>query len=183
VIRSFLAAVLTAGLLACGGGPASDVFDSAPTTSATVLDAVTGLEWQRVAEQAIRIPWPEVEPYCAALVLDGSSGFRVPTLDELRTLVRNCPATVTGGPCGLGDDCNTDACWTENGLACRSCGVTETCYWPDWIEGMCGDYWTRTRFIEPNNDDANRFFVSFTGAGFLFHPEQSGNRSRIRCVR
>lgn len=58
-------------------------------TTETVRDAYTGLVWQRTLPTKT---WPRVltaavEAACAALTLDGATGFRVPTIKELQTLV------------------------------------------------------------------------------------------------
>jgi len=55
----------------------------------TVRDAYTGLVWQRTLPVRgwPRLLTPEVEAACAALTLDGATGFRVPSVKELQTLV------------------------------------------------------------------------------------------------
>jgi hypothetical protein len=55
----------------------------------TVRDAYTGLVWQRTlpVQTWPRLLTPEVDAACAALTLDGATGFRVPTVKELQTLV------------------------------------------------------------------------------------------------
>ncbi len=74
--------------------------DHAPPASAreplvidadTVSDPATGLVWQRAAD-ATPVTFDEAARRCAALSLAGSSGFRVPTMKELQTLVSERPA-------------------------------------------------------------------------------------------
>ena len=50
--------------------------------------------------------------YCEEL------GGRLPTISELRTLIKNCPATESGGSCGVTDSCSTTSCWDET---CDGC--------------------------------------------------------------
>jgi len=50
--------------------------------------------------------------YCEEL------GGRLPTISELRTLIKNCPETESGGSCGVTDSCSTTSCWDET---CDGC--------------------------------------------------------------
>ena len=84
--------------------------------------------------------------YCDGLTLAGASGWRVPTLDELRTLVRGCADTQSAGACGLADDCSTSDCRND---ACDGCIDAANqgpgmfgCYWEPNLQGECGRYWT-----------------------------------------
>ena len=52
----------------------------------TVHDDVTGLTWQRRIQTQYLDP-EKAKPYCEGLELDGNSGFRVPRLIELVTLI------------------------------------------------------------------------------------------------
>jgi hypothetical protein len=62
--------------------------------SLTVTDTITGLLWQRDGSGARsgctrdpRCTWDEAKAYCAALTLGGISGWRLPAVMELYTLV------------------------------------------------------------------------------------------------
>ena len=51
-----------------------------------------------------------------------SSGWRLPTINELRTLVQNCSKTVSlpEGVCQVSNTCNTTSCKTESDCKCSS---------------------------------------------------------------
>ncbi|MGB8297301.1 MAG: DUF1566 domain-containing protein, partial [Polyangia bacterium] len=60
----------------------------------TVTDTITGLVWQRdgsgtraVCAAGTTCTWAEAKVYCAALVLGGVSGWRLPGVMELSTIV------------------------------------------------------------------------------------------------
>lgn len=52
--------------------------------------------------------------YCEEL------GGRLPTISELRTLIKNCPATEFGGSCGVTDSCSATSCWDETCDGCMA---------------------------------------------------------------
>lgn len=88
------------------------------------------------------------QTYCSNLTLLGSSGWRVPTLDELRTLARGCPDIESGGACEVAEDCATLDCRND---ACDGCSDAPNegpamfgCYWNPNLLGTCDRYWTVT---------------------------------------
>ena len=111
------------------------------------IDDGTGLVWE--LEPAGGNPnVADAVTYCQGLTLLGSSGWRVPTVDELRTLVRGCEDTQTGGACELTDDCATTDCRND---ACDGCIDAANagpgmfgCYWDPNLLGTCGRYWAIT---------------------------------------
>src|SRR5690242_21632351 len=57
--------------------------------SAVAIDTKTNLTWQRVAATTV-MPWDAAKTYCASTDLSsvlGGSGWRLPTVKELQTLV------------------------------------------------------------------------------------------------
>lgn len=110
------------------------------------LDAENGLAWELVPMGGN----PNVADalgYCDSLTLLGAGGWRVPTVDELRSLMLGCADTQTGGACGLTEDCATADCRDD---ACDGCidtpggGPAAGCYWNPNLQGQCGGYWSST---------------------------------------
>lgn len=71
--------------------------------------------------------------YCDNLVLKGYDDWRVPTIDELRTLVRGVSTTMTGGKCPTSEGCQAqDSCNKDKenkqgfGNSCLGCVALDT---------------------------------------------------------
>ena len=54
--------------------------------ASTVIDKITGLEWQRIDDNTIR-NWNAALDYCANLSLDGRTDWRLPDIIELQSIV------------------------------------------------------------------------------------------------
>lgn len=156
--------------------------DLAPSVKEGIwLDLDSGLEWQNPPPSEKRT-LGDAKTFCSQLMLDGS-GWRVPTIDELRTIVRGCPATESTGSCNIGresclwDDCRNQSC--DGSSQGKGPGIGG-CYWPDELMGECGWYLSSTK-TEPEclGGLALVFFlygsVSLEGGINL--------RASFRCVR
>jgi hypothetical protein len=91
--------------------------------------------------------WTEVTPneiseydfntaiaYCDGLTLGDFDDWRMPTFEELRSLVRGCPDTELGGACGVSDACvDPEPC---GGGACSYCAGGMGPEWDD-VEISC----------------------------------------------
>ena len=91
--------------------------DDATGAGDTWIDPTTGLEWQN-GDNCCNT-WYFAENYCLELTWGGYSDWRLPTISELRSLIRGCDATVTGGECPASDDCNDYDCETDACLGCQ----------------------------------------------------------------
>ena len=86
-------------------------------------DPYTGIVWSHLKLGKYDPHWDEAVSYCDNLSLDGYDDWSLPTVNDLRTLIINCPGTETGGECKIGEgdglSCNSSD-WTS---ACGGCGA------------------------------------------------------------
>jgi formylglycine-generating enzyme required for sulfatase activity len=127
--------------------------------------------------------WEDAKAYCDNLKLAGYDDWRLPTISELRTLIRGCDATVTGGSCGVTDEClSYDDCWNDPCAGCDSLAGPGPggAYWPDGITGEITWYWASSRLADI---DYGAWGVDFGGGvGGGYHVDYS-DRNFARCVR
>ncbi len=111
----------------------------------TATDSASGLTWQVTPANGIIVAYSDAVSYCQSLTLAGG-GWHLPTVSELRTLIRGCAATQTNGACGVRDTCPSAAgCLSD---ACKGCnagnGPDHGFYGPVGLGGDSGWYWTAT---------------------------------------
>jgi len=63
----------------------------------------------------------DAKKYCESLKEGGFTNWRLPTIDELRTLVVNCPKLETGGTCKVSEKkhCISADCYNESSCLCE----------------------------------------------------------------
>ena len=89
-----------------------------PTTY-TCHDSSSSLIWSIKADNEME--WQAAADYCANLTEEELSGWRLPSIDELRTLILECDdTTATGGECGVTDNCKEEQCWSSQNCYCSS---------------------------------------------------------------
>lgn len=160
-------------------------------------DPSTDLSWQDPQKDAYDyddtgLPQPDALSYCEELEIGGYDDWRLPNIDELRTIVRGNPGTMADGDCPITegsskDDMSHPAC----GPATDYEGPGEGgCYWTPELTGTCdkddpadeGDRPIETVSSTVASDD------SFWVADVLFHEgsvpfNHIYSLADVRCVR
>ena len=101
-------------------------------------DTTSDLMWQTESKSG-SLDWESAIEHCDSLVYADYDDWRLPTISELRSLVRGCPVTQTGGECSVTDSCVIlSECW--DAYDCGDCEKfegpgKEGCYWPMEIKG------------------------------------------------
>ncbi|NLH47417.1 MAG: DUF1566 domain-containing protein [Myxococcales bacterium] len=163
VILSFLVLLLLS-FVSCQNenNDSDDDNDSEDTTpeppAGTWIDYDTDLMWQKEIVDncyGLYYTWDLAVGYCDSLELAGFSDWRLPTISELRSLVRGCEVTMTGGACDITVDCTNLGCLNK---ACDGCQLKtkadDRYYWPDKLEGEDNTdniYWSVTEQEENNS--------------------------------
>jgi hypothetical protein len=170
------------GLLCVDAGCAQDAIT---VTGGVYIDPVTRFEWQQTPTGG-NLDWESAVIHCRNLNLNGT-GWRLPSVSELRSLFRGCPATATGGACGVTDSClSWDSCMNP---ACAGCeenaGPAAGCYWPAELQGSCSPFYWSSSTVESTVEehlDGGAYYVVFNlghvcarSKDFFFGP--------VRCVR
>ncbi len=125
--------------------PVTGRYEASCTYYSVWCDDRTGLCWQAPQRNAYYffdggLTQPDAILYCDELVFAGYDDWRLPNIDELRTLIRGNPGTETGGDCPITEgspmsDMEHEACYSPNRL--WGGPGPGGCYWMSELEGTC----------------------------------------------
>jgi len=150
LLIAFLAAMcLGLGLVLSYGIEDSKPKPVPPQSPEIWKDPQSGLTWQVSPNPKQKVhlmmDWRLAERFCKRLKLGGQRHWRLPTITELRSLIRDCPATQTGGSCGVTDIClKFKKCRDVTCGGCSKKGGPGSggSYWPPELSGEIGRYWS-----------------------------------------
>jgi hypothetical protein len=143
----------------------------------TWTDSSSGFTWQVTPSDA-SLTWSDAISYCETLSLAGG-GWHLPTISELRTLIRGCDGTTINGSCGVVDSCLESSCQDASCLSCSSGGgPNDGCYAPPELSNECNWYWSSSSV---SDDSSYAWIVKLSNAGVgVVIVSDSGE---ARCVR
>ncbi|MCK9463347.1 MAG: DUF1566 domain-containing protein [Proteobacteria bacterium] len=146
-----------------------------------VYDPSTNLCWQKEADYFLGEFWTDAINTCDSY----SGGWRLPTISELRTLIRGCDATATDGDCNVTDDCLQAACC---GDACAGCEGMDGpgpggCFWDPAIGGGCQMYWSSSGIYSSGIYDYTDGWAVDFAYGSVVYRDPDLNLMLVRCVR
>ena len=178
--------------------PGGNAWELCDCTEYTIWnDPDTNLSWQDPQKDAYTpddpgLSQPDALRYCEELVIGGYDDWRLPNIDELRTLIRGNPGTMTGGDCPIHEGSPKAA------MSDTACGPGPDyegpgdggCYWEPELTGTCnkddpadeGDRPLETVSSTVASDD------DFWVADVLFHEgsvpfNHIYSLADVRCVR
>ena len=172
-------------------GDTENTNGSLSCSNGVCTDPITGFEWQ-FEPTGDAMAWANAITHCQNLNLNGT-GWRLPNISELRSLVRNCVPIETAGACGVKDECSqcgvnsSDMCLEKtcqndslcDPSSCSDGGGLTGCYWPREVNGNCTWYLSAS---SDASDDQNVWIVNFNTA-YVSTYRKADQFVLVRCVR
>ena len=184
VLSALLAGILAEKLMRSDGNLKSDKatetvanHDKKKETAIDKTEKIGGLEWSELFSSDDDISWRKAFDYCENLEKNGHTDWRLPNIDELRMIIKNCPATESGGSCKASEE---KGCLSEECSESCSCEMKEENGGYYSRLGDSSALWSNTS--DPASPD-NAWIVDFNSAGIESFSKTMYFISNIRCVR
>ena len=144
-------------------------------------DPTTGLTWQNPVSQMTHNVYSGTI-YCNGVVIGGYTDWRLPTIEDFRSLVRGCEATALGGACPVMNDSAT----TARTSSCDGCGSdgpgANGEYWDRALDPFRVGYATFWSSSIPTDDDTLAWQIDFVN-GARISADANVYASAVMCVR
>ena len=145
------------------------------TSGTPCKDSISGLTWSPLASNDMI--QPDALNYCDNLFMYGFSDWHLPSIDELRTLIKNCPGTETNGACAISEK-NGKLSGNDYSDDCSCAYKTGSYYSKIGDDNTVSPWSSSTR-----SDDPDRaWYVGFF-AGVVSNSDKTSVTSDVRCVR
>ena len=156
-----------------GSSCVASIPECSSTSSTPCKDSSTGYIWS--AKASTTYTWQNAVDYCNSYSEGGLSGWHLPTITELRTLILNCPSTMPTGSCAVKDPgCLSSSCWTS--ATCASCSQDSSGGHSKF--GETGWFWSSST---SSGSTGYAWLVLFSG-GYVYDNNKT-NDLDVRCVR
>jgi len=129
-------------------------------------------QWSKRSSE--KLSWSESKSYCENLKENEYDDWRLPTISELRELVKNCPYTESNGTCKVSDKCLDNKTCSDS--YCDGCPYKTNGNYSkqDDVEGL----WSVS---ELEDGSVNAWRIDFSHAE-IDHDYRS-SKNFVRCVR
>ena len=169
------------------------------TSGTPCKDSTTGLIW---SAKSSKITYDYAIAHCRKYSEGGLRGWRLPTISELRTLIQNCDDTVTGGICGITDNCLEESCAYSDGSNsyCIGCNQNSNETFSKLGDGNEISLWSSSARYSNGYSSGSNWAVDFRGTviwsydrhycnsydydgdGYYDHYDY-GSTHNVRCVK
>ena len=150
-----------------------ELSECSPESGTPCLDSSSGLVWSAKSHGVMYRP--DTGSYCYNLSEGGFYDWHAPSINQLRTLIKNCKNTETGGECKVSNECDGRTCKND---ACAGCPSKSNGYYSKF--GDSDILWTNA-YIPNEMSNADSWNIDFSngsvqiGYSYIDH--------KVRCVR
>ena len=170
----------------CNSGYAWNGSECLPECSKTsgtpCADSTSRLTWSKKSTETMA--WQDAKNYCTSYTEGGLTGWHLPNIDELRTIIKD-RKTAAGGECNVSETNNClsqDNCWTFETCAEACNGSWASC--TTYNDGRYSKFGDTTWFFSSSTlpEDTNLAWRVGFSHGYIGDFNKS-NPGYIRCVR
>ena len=132
--------------------------------------------------------WEEASAYCENLSVCGYTDWRLPNIDELRKLVKNCPKMEPAGECMISEDnllsymeAKETGAWDDEACVCSRSDYPEIPGYFSEIDDSNIELWSSSEVTDETNKVWNLRFNLSHSVDII--SEDTQRTSSVRCVR
>ena len=153
--------------------PSSGLPECSKTSSFPCEDTSSRLIWS--GKSASTSNWNKSKNDCESM----GSGWGLPTIDDLRTLVLNCAETATGGDCNVREGCLSETqCYSSTYCVSKNCPTRN-----DGSYSIFGDTDYLWSSSEMDGDSNRAWYLNFKFAAIGSSDKSTSDLAYTRCVK